>query len=227
MMGLRDHASVCWKRRPVSTTRAGAPGRSRWRSLRPFATQHDLALAYTPGVVMPGSRHRARPSRRFPIHHARQFGRSRHQRHRGARTGKSGPRWKAGNGGQGVLFKRFADVDVFDIEVDATTRTSVRSSRHSNPPSAASTSKTSRRRSASRSRRRYRGDGHPGLPRRPARDSHHLRRGPTQCSRTHGQGDRQGPDRSHRRRGLGHRLRELFVPSGCSGRTSSWSTQRE
>ena len=56
--------------------------------------------------------------------------------------------------GKGCLFEKFAGIDVFDIEIDETdpdklVETSPRSSR----PSAASTSRTSRRRNASRSRR--------------------------------------------------------------------------
>ncbi len=52
--------------------------------------------------------------------------------------------------GKGVLFQKFAGIDVFDIEVDEPTRTSwSTSSPRWSRPSAASTWKTSRRRSAS------------------------------------------------------------------------------
>ena len=56
--------------------------------------------------------------------------------------------------GKGVLFKRFADIDVFDIEVDTRDpRSSSTRWPRSSRRSAGSTSRTSRRRSASRSRK--------------------------------------------------------------------------
>ena len=56
--------------------------------------------------------------------------------------------------GKACLFKKFADIDVFDLEVDAkdADSSSSTSSPRSSRRSAASTSRTSRRRSASRSR---------------------------------------------------------------------------
>ena len=58
--------------------------------------------------------------------------------------------------GKGVLFKRFADIDVFDIELDTEDPDEIIETvaSCSSRPSAASTSRTSRRPSASRSRRR-------------------------------------------------------------------------
>ena len=55
--------------------------------------------------------------------------------------------------GKAVLFKKFADIDVFDIEVAETDVDAHRRApwQRSSPPSAASISRTSRRRSASRS----------------------------------------------------------------------------
>jgi malate dehydrogenase (oxaloacetate-decarboxylating)(NADP+) len=80
--------------------------------------------------------------------------------------------------GKGVLFKRFADIDVFDIEL--ATQDPRKSSAPAScwsRPSGASTSKTSRRPNASSSRRSCAHDEDPGLPRRPARHGDHLRRG--------------------------------------------------
>ena len=57
--------------------------------------------------------------------------------------------------GKAVLFKRFADIDVFDIEVNAKTpQDFIKVVQASRRPSAASTWKTSPRRTVSRSRRR-------------------------------------------------------------------------
>ena len=91
--------------------------------------------------------------------------------------------------GKGVLFKRFADIDVFDIEVDTRRPRGVHRVRRraSSRPSAASTSRTSRPRSASTIEEQLQGaDEHPGLPRRPARHGHHLgrRASSTRCELT-------------------------------------------
>jgi malate dehydrogenase (oxaloacetate-decarboxylating)(NADP+) len=83
--------------------------------------------------------------------------------------------------GKAVLFKRFADVDSIDLEVDTEDVDEfVNCVRLLGRPSAASTSRTSRRPTASSSSSAARDDGHPGLPRRPARHRHHRRRGPDQ-----------------------------------------------
>ena len=55
--------------------------------------------------------------------------------------------------GKAVLFKRFADVDSIDLEVDTEDADEfINCVRYLGPPSAASTSRTSRRRNASSSR---------------------------------------------------------------------------
>ena len=56
--------------------------------------------------------------------------------------------------GKGALFKRFADIDAIDLLVDtADVDAFINCVRYLGPPSAASTSRTSRRRTASSSRR--------------------------------------------------------------------------
>ena len=104
--------------------------------------------------------------------------------------------------GKACLFKKFADIDVFDLEVDAQRRrrASSTSSRRSSRRSAASTSRTSRRPSASRSRRAARAHADPGVPRRPARHRDHLGRGAAQRRRARGQEARR-----HEGRRLGRR----------------------
>ena len=130
------------------------PGKLKVIPSKPCVSQRDLSLAYTPGVARPclAIHDDAEAVYRY--------------------TGKGNLVGVVSNGtavlglgnigplaakpvmeGKAVLFKRFADIDVFDIELDALDpdemiRTSPRSSR----PSAASTWRTSRRRSASRSR---------------------------------------------------------------------------
>ncbi|MDH3402544.1 MAG: NADP-dependent malic enzyme [Acidobacteriota bacterium] len=87
---------------------------------KPCATQRDLALAYTPGVAVPCRKIQASPELAYEY------------------TGKGNLVAVVSNGtavlglgdigalagkpvmeGKGVLFKRFADIDVFDLEVDS------------------------------------------------------------------------------------------------------------
>ena len=94
------------------------PGKIRVSPTKPLATQRDLALAYSPGVAAP-ARKSKRSAGRLQIHCPWQpvavvsngtavlgLGNI------GALAGK--PVME----GKGVLFKKFAGIDVFDIEVD-------------------------------------------------------------------------------------------------------------
>jgi malate dehydrogenase (oxaloacetate-decarboxylating)(NADP+) len=98
------------------------PGKIRVESAKSCATQHDLALAYTPGVAEPVRAIAADPEAayRYTIKGnlvavitdgTAVLGLG----NVGALAGKPVMEGKA------VLFKRFADIDVFDIEVDAKT----------------------------------------------------------------------------------------------------------
>jgi hypothetical protein len=207
----------------------GRKGKIQVVPTKPTETQRDLSLAYTPGVAHPckeieadpllGYEYTARGNLVAVITNGTAV----------LGLGDIGPlAGKPVMEGKGVLFKRFADIDVFDLELathdpEEIIRTW---SSCSSRPSAASTSRTSRRRSASRSSERLKGDVDPRLPRRPARHRDHLRRRAAQRP-----GDRrQGIDE----------VRIVFSgpappPSAasactcCSGkprRTSSWSTPR-
>lgn len=95
------------------------PGKIEVVPSKPFASQHDLSLAYTPGVAVPCLEIQADPKA------ARKY------------TAKGNLVAVVSNGtavlglgnigalagkpvmeGKGMLFKRFADIDVFDIELD-------------------------------------------------------------------------------------------------------------
>ncbi|HET7489043.1 MAG TPA: NADP-dependent malic enzyme [Acidimicrobiales bacterium] len=110
---LRDEALEYHRRRP--------PGKVGLAITKPFDTQHDLALAYTPGVAAPVEAIAADPQESFAV------------------TARANLVAVVTNGtavlglgnmgalaakpvmeGKAALFKRFADVDVFDLEVDAT-----------------------------------------------------------------------------------------------------------
>ena len=133
----------------------GKPGKVEVVPSKPCITQRDLSLAYTPGVAVPCRRIHDNPEDAYKY------------------TSKGNLVAVVSNGtavlglgdigavagkpvmeGKGVLFKRFAGIDVFDLEVDShdPTRSSVWSS-YWNRLLAASTSRTSRPPSASTSKR--------------------------------------------------------------------------
>jgi malate dehydrogenase (oxaloacetate-decarboxylating)(NADP+) len=98
------------------------PGKIEIRCTKPTATQRDLSLAYTPGVAEPCLEIAKEPSA-SELYTAR--GNLVAVISNGTAVlglGNLGPRAsKPVMEGKAVLFKRFADIDVFDIEVDATT----------------------------------------------------------------------------------------------------------
>ena len=133
----------------------GRPGKLEIVPTKPMATQRDLSLAYSPGVAVPVLAIAEDPSLAYDY------------------TAKGNLVAVISNGtailglgnlgalaskpvmeGKAVLFKRFADVDSIDLEVDTEDPDAVHQLRCaiSAPPSAASTSRTSRRPSASSSR---------------------------------------------------------------------------
>ncbi len=99
---------------------AGRPGKLAIVPTKPMATQHDLALAYTPGVAVPVLEIARDPALAYDYtakgnlvavisNGTAILGLG----DRGALAGKPVMEGKA------VLFKKFADVDVFDIELDS------------------------------------------------------------------------------------------------------------
>lgn len=99
---------------------AGKPGKLAIVPTKPMATQHDLALAYTPGVAVPVLEIARQPDLAYDYtakgnlvavvsNGTAILGLG----DRGALAGKPVMEGKA------VLFKKFADVDVFDIELDS------------------------------------------------------------------------------------------------------------
>ena len=97
----------------------GRPGKLEVEPTKPMATQRDLSLAYSPGVAVPREGDRGRSLRRLRLH-----GRANMVAvisngtailglgNLGALASKPVMEGKA------VLFKRFADVDSIDLEVD-------------------------------------------------------------------------------------------------------------
>jgi malate dehydrogenase (oxaloacetate-decarboxylating)(NADP+) len=99
---------------------SGRPGKIAVAITKPCATQHDLALAYTPGVAVP-----VRDIQQDPLEAFRYTARGNLVAvvTNGSAVlglGNVGPlAGKPVMEGKALLFKRFADVDVFDIEIDA------------------------------------------------------------------------------------------------------------
>jgi malate dehydrogenase (oxaloacetate-decarboxylating)(NADP+) len=100
---------------------SGRPGKIEIAITKPCATQHDLSLAYTPGVAVPvldiqqdpleAFRYTARGNLVAVVTNGTAV----------LGLGNVGPlAAKPVMEGKALLFKRFADVDVFDIEIDAT-----------------------------------------------------------------------------------------------------------
>lgn len=124
----------------------GVPGKVAMIPTKPLATQFDLGLAYTPGVAYPVLEIEKNPLDAYQY------------------TSKGNLVAVVSNGtailglgdrgalaskpvmeGKGVLFKSFADVDVFDIEVDShDPDVVIEVTRAIAPPSAASTLKISK-----------------------------------------------------------------------------------
>ena len=97
------------------------PGKTEVVPTKPFFSQADLSLAYTPGVAVPCLEIQADPERAYDYTNRANLiavitngtavlGLG----HIGALAGKPVMEGKA------VLFKRFADIDVFDLELDTT-----------------------------------------------------------------------------------------------------------
>jgi len=106
-------------RTPSSTTPPDGPARSR-SARRLVLTPRDMRLAYLPARSTP-RRRSPRPRGGLPVHGARQPRGGRHQRHGRPGLGRVGPlAAKPVQEGMAVLFKRLADIDVFDLEIDAT-----------------------------------------------------------------------------------------------------------
>src|SRR5215831_4216843 len=100
--------------------RAGRPGKLEVVPTKPLVTQRDLSLAYSPGVAEPcleiaenpelGWEYTARGNLVAVVTNGTAV----------LGLGNIGPlAGKPVMEGKAVLFKRFADIDVFDIEVDA------------------------------------------------------------------------------------------------------------
>ncbi len=99
----------------------GKPGKIEVVPTKPCLTARDLSLAYTPGVAEPCLEIEKNPERRLQVHRPRAtWWRWSPTAPRSSASATSAPlAGKPVMEGKGVLFKRFADIDVFDIELDS------------------------------------------------------------------------------------------------------------
>lgn len=96
------------------------PGKLEIRSTKPTATQADLSLAYTPGVAEPCRAIAADPAAAFRFTNRANLVAVVSNGTAVLGLGDIGPlASKPVMEGKAVLFKRFADIDVYDLEVDA------------------------------------------------------------------------------------------------------------
>jgi malate dehydrogenase (oxaloacetate-decarboxylating)(NADP+) len=96
------------------------PGKLEIRSTKPTATQHDLSLAYTPGVAEPCLVIADDPDAAFRFTNRGNLVAVVSNGTAVLGLGNIGPlAGKPVMEGKAVLFKRFADIDVFDLEIDA------------------------------------------------------------------------------------------------------------
>ncbi len=104
----------------LSYHEAGRPGKIEVVSTKPASSQLDLSLAYTPGVAVPVLEIDENPDNAYRYTAKGNLVAVVSNGSAILGLGNRGPlASKPVMEGKGVLFKRFADVDVFDIEVDS------------------------------------------------------------------------------------------------------------
>ena len=105
---------------PLDYHSRGRPGKTEVRPTKPTATQQDLSLAYTPGVAEPCLEIARNPDDAFLYTNKGNLVAVVSNGTAVLGLGNIGPvAGKPVMEGKAVLFKRFADIDVFDIEIDA------------------------------------------------------------------------------------------------------------
>src|SRR5881397_3515974 len=98
----------------------GRPGKIQVSPTKPFRDQRDLSLAYTPGVAEPCREIAANPDEAFRYTIRGNLVAVVTNGTAVLGLGNIGPlAGKPVMEGKAVLFKTFADIDVFDIEIDA------------------------------------------------------------------------------------------------------------
>src|SRR3989442_12782197 len=96
----------------------GRPGKIQVSPTKPFKNQHDLSLAYTPGVAEPCREIAERPDEAYSYTAKGNLVAGVTNGTAGLGLGDIGPlAGEPGMEGKGILFQAFADIDVVDLEV--------------------------------------------------------------------------------------------------------------
>ena len=104
----------------------GRPGKIQVSPTKPFKNQRDLSLAYTPGVAEPCREIAARPEEAYTYTAKGNLVAVVTNGTAVLGLGNIGPlAGKPVMEGKGILFKAFADIDVFDLEVGSSALTTL------------------------------------------------------------------------------------------------------
>ena len=196
---------------------------------KPCRTQEDLSLAYSPGVAEPCLEIAKDPEKVYEYTAKGNLVAVISNGTAVLGLGDIGPlAGKPVMEGKGVLFKRFADIDVFDIEVDAQDVDEFVDTVARIAPTFGGINLEDvevagvlRDRGAAEE-----APQHPGLPRRPARHGDHLGRGAPERAGGRRQEDRRREGRLLRRGRRGDRLRQALPVLGVRRENSAWWTVR-
>jgi malate dehydrogenase (oxaloacetate-decarboxylating)(NADP+) len=108
------------KKKALDYHRLPKPGKLSVESSKPCSTQEDLSLAYTPGVAQPVLEIAKNPAKAYDYTNKGNLVAVITDGTAILGLGDRGPlAGKPVMEGKGVLFKRFADIDVFDLEVNS------------------------------------------------------------------------------------------------------------
>ena len=117
---MSDNVTDDLKSSALAYHRLPKPGKLAIQATKPLATQHDLALAYTPGVAVACLAIAADPSEAAALTSRANLVAVVTNGTAVLGLGSIGPlAGKPVMEGKAVLFKKFAGIDVFDIEIDA------------------------------------------------------------------------------------------------------------
>src|SRR3569833_460732 len=183
------------------------PGKIAISITKPCLTQEDLSLAYTPGVAEPVRAIAADPEAAYRYTSKGNLVAVITDGSAVLGLGKVGAlAGKPVMEGKGVLFKKFADIDVFDIEVNANSPEHFIETVAAIAPTFGGINLEDIAAPLHHRRGPDRAPRHSGVSRRPARHRHHRRRRPAECARAARQKSRDRHYRLPRRGRRGHRL---------------------
>ncbi|MEE9209540.1 MAG: NADP-dependent malic enzyme, partial [Kiloniellales bacterium] len=116
---MADDKSQAIEREALEMHARGRPGKLEIRATKPLTTQHDLTLAYSPGVAAPCLKIYEDPNKAYDYTAKGNLVAIISNGTAVLGLGAIGPlAAKPVMEGKAVLFKRFADIDGIDLEID-------------------------------------------------------------------------------------------------------------